>query len=62
MIIMHALMQGMEDYSDAVVLGVDVDRSLASGELYSHDVVIFEVRSRHQKKLHVWIIGNKTRL
>lgn len=49
MIIMHALMQGMEDYSDAVVLGVDVDRSLASAELYSHDVVIFEVRSRHQK-------------
>lgn len=41
MIIMHVLTQGREEYSDAVVLGVDADRSLASGELYSHDVVIF---------------------
>lgn len=47
MIVMHALMQGRIDYFDAVGVGVAADRSLASGELYSHGVIIFEVRSRY---------------
>lgn len=49
MIFMHDLMQGREDYSDALGLGVDADRSLVSGELYSHGVIIFEAHRRHQE-------------
>lgn len=49
MIIMHALMQGRKDYSDALGLGFDADRSLGSGELYSHGVIIFEGHRRHQE-------------